>query len=168
MCWTGNFSKASVVISRDLDRCLMILSLKCATLALAGVAFGFECKGPEFTGKNNFDSPILTANAYSIWVTILIHHHRNRVMIISFFSHLAGCRHLWKKVQSNLLQRTIFLLWNLPTNHTIWAKIWNKLWKSGKSISLSLSFGITPHKNAVRCGELFSSLMVVPSPLQLV
>ena len=59
------------VISRNLDRCLMILSLKCATLGLAGVAFGFECKGPEFTGKNNFDSPILTANAYSIWVTIL-------------------------------------------------------------------------------------------------
>jgi ATP-binding cassette, subfamily C (CFTR/MRP), member 1 len=69
------------VISRDLDRFLVILSYKCATLGLAAVAFGLECKGPEF--KNNFDSPIFTANVYSIWVTILINHHKNGVIIIS-------------------------------------------------------------------------------------
>jgi ATP-binding cassette subfamily C (CFTR/MRP) protein 1 len=68
------------VLSRDLDRFLVILSLKCATLGLAAVAFGFECKGPEF--EDNFDSPILTANVYSIWVTILINNHRNGVIII--------------------------------------------------------------------------------------
>ena len=68
------------VITRDLDRFLVILSLKCATLGLAGVAFGFECKGPDV--KNTFDSPILTANVYSIWVTNSINHHRNGVIII--------------------------------------------------------------------------------------
>ena len=68
------------VMSRDLDRFLVILSLKCATLGLAAVAFGFECKGPEF--EDNFGSPILTANIYSIWVTFLINHHRNGVIIV--------------------------------------------------------------------------------------
>jgi hypothetical protein len=56
------------LVSSGLDRFLVILSLKCATLALAAVAFGFECIGTEC--KDNFDSPILTANVYSIWVTI--------------------------------------------------------------------------------------------------
>ena len=69
------------VISRNLDQFLVILSIKCATLGLAAVAFGFECKGPEF--EDNYDSPILTANVYSIWVTILINHHRNGVITIS-------------------------------------------------------------------------------------
>ena len=78
------------VMSKDLDCLLVILSLKGATLGLAAVAFGFECKGPEF--EANFDSPILTANVYSIWVTILINHHKNGVIII--LSHLVGCRHL--------------------------------------------------------------------------
>ena len=59
---------------------LVILSLKYATLGLAAVAFGFECKGPEFEGTN--DSPILTANIYSIWVTILINHHRDMLIIV--------------------------------------------------------------------------------------
>ena len=58
------------VISRDLDRFLVILSLKCATLGLAAAAFEFECKGPGF--EDNYDSPLLTANVYSIWVTILL------------------------------------------------------------------------------------------------
>ena len=69
------------VMSKDLDRFLVILSFKSATLALAAVAFGFECKGPEF--EDNHDSPILTANVYSIWVTILINYHWNGVIIIS-------------------------------------------------------------------------------------
>ena len=82
------------VMSRDLDKhFIVILSIKCATLALAAVAFGFECKGPEF--EDNHDSPILTANAYSIWVTILINHHKNGVIIAPpSTSHLVGCRHL--------------------------------------------------------------------------
>ena len=67
------------VMSRNLDQFLVILSIRCATLGLAAVAFGFECKGPEF--GENYDSPLLTANAYSIWVTILINHHRNGVII---------------------------------------------------------------------------------------
>jgi hypothetical protein len=58
------------VISRDLDRFLVILPLKCATLGLAAVAFAFECQGPEFEDK--YDSPVLTANVYNIWVTILL------------------------------------------------------------------------------------------------
>jgi ATP-binding cassette subfamily C (CFTR/MRP) protein 1 len=58
------------VISRDLDRFLVILTLKCATLGLATIAFAFECRGPEF--EDIHDSPILTANVYSIWVTILL------------------------------------------------------------------------------------------------
>ena len=57
----------------------MIFSLKCATLGLVVAAFGFECKGPEF--EDNFDNPILTANVYSIWVAILINHHKNGVLI---------------------------------------------------------------------------------------
>ena len=69
------------VVSNDLDRFLVVLSLKCATLGLAAVAFGFECKGPEFEGKAH-DSPVLTANIYGIWVTILINYHRNGVIII--------------------------------------------------------------------------------------
>jgi hypothetical protein len=68
------------ILFRNLDQFLVILSIKCASLGLAAVAFGFECKGPEF--ENDYDSPIITANVYSIWVTILIHHHRNRVIII--------------------------------------------------------------------------------------
>ena len=68
------------VISRNLDQFLVILSVKCSTLALAAVAFGFECRGPEFEVK--YDSPILTANVYSIWVTILINHHRNGIINI--------------------------------------------------------------------------------------
>ena len=71
---------ARTVISRDLDHFIVILSIKCATLGLAAVAFGFECIGPEF--EVNYDSPLLTANIYSIWVTILINHHRNAVIII--------------------------------------------------------------------------------------
>ena len=68
------------VISRHLDRFLVILSIKCATLGVAAVAFGFECRGPEFEG--NHDTPILTANLYSIWVTILIHHRMDQVINI--------------------------------------------------------------------------------------
>ena len=68
------------VTSRNLDHFLVILSIKCATLGLAVVAFGLECRGPEFEG--NHDSPILTANLYSIWVTILIHHRMNQVINI--------------------------------------------------------------------------------------
>jgi hypothetical protein len=63
---------ARTVMSRDLDHFLVILSLKCAALSLAAIAFGFECKGPESEafGSDNYESPILTANVYSIWVTI--------------------------------------------------------------------------------------------------
>ena len=68
------------VISKTLDHFLVILSIKCATLGLAAVAFGFECSGPEF--GDNFDSPTLTANVYSIWVTFLINYHKNRLIII--------------------------------------------------------------------------------------
>ena len=71
---------ARTVISRNLDDFLVILSIKCATLGLAAVAFGFECRGPEF--EVNYDSPILTANLYSIWVTILIHHRMDQVINI--------------------------------------------------------------------------------------
>jgi ATP-binding cassette subfamily C (CFTR/MRP) protein 1 len=67
------------VISKNLDHFLVILSIKCVTLGLAAVAFGFECRGSEL--EDNLDSPILTANAYSIWVMILINHHWNRVII---------------------------------------------------------------------------------------
>ena len=72
---------ARTVIIGNLDSFLVTLSIKCATLGLATVAFGFECRGPEF--EDNYDSPILTANVYSIWVTILINHHRNGIMNIS-------------------------------------------------------------------------------------
>jgi ATP-binding cassette, subfamily C (CFTR/MRP), member 1 len=50
------------VITRE--HFVVILSLKCATLGLGAVAFGFECIGPEF--EDNYDSPVLTANVYSI------------------------------------------------------------------------------------------------------
>ena len=56
------------VMFKNLDQYLVILSIKCATLGLAAVAFGFECGGSEF--GDNPDSPLITANVYSIWVTI--------------------------------------------------------------------------------------------------
>jgi ATP-binding cassette, subfamily C (CFTR/MRP), member 1 len=67
------------VITRE--HFLVILSLKCATFGLGAVAFGFECSGLEF--EDSYDSPILTANVYSIWVTILIKHHNNALITIS-------------------------------------------------------------------------------------
>ena len=67
------------VMSKDLDHFLVILSLKCATLGLAAIAFGFECQGPE--SEDNAERPILTANIYSIWVTILINHRDEGIMI---------------------------------------------------------------------------------------
>lgn len=71
---------ARTVMVRGLDHhLLVILSIKCATLGLAAVAFGFECKCPESEDKH--DSPILTANIYSIWVTILVNYHRNGLII---------------------------------------------------------------------------------------
>jgi hypothetical protein len=59
---------------------VVILSLKCATLGLGAVAFRFECSGLKF--EDSYDSPILTANVYSIWVTILIKHHNNALITI--------------------------------------------------------------------------------------
>ena len=57
-------------MSRDLDHFRVILYLKCATLCLTGIAFGLEYKGPE--SEDNYGSPMLTANVYSIWVTVLV------------------------------------------------------------------------------------------------
>lgn len=63
------------VLSLAYNAFVPVLALRCAVAVLGLLAFGLECLGPEFTPedrpaspeKGQVESPLLTANLFSIW-----------------------------------------------------------------------------------------------------
>lgn len=63
------------VLTAHLHRLLPVLYIRCAVLTLGSATFALECLGPEFTEEDcpekyvdgHTESPLLTANIFSVW-----------------------------------------------------------------------------------------------------
>jgi ATP-binding cassette, subfamily C (CFTR/MRP), member 1 len=67
------------VITQNPDEFWELLILKCLVGGFGILAFGLECFGPEYDAepllndKEVMESPIVKANIFSVWVSIMLH-----------------------------------------------------------------------------------------------
>ena len=69
------FAWGRTVIAAHIRRLLPVLYIRCGILVLGSIAFALECLGSEFTEEDcpeklvdgHVESPLLTANVFSVW-----------------------------------------------------------------------------------------------------